>query len=144
MFRVIEIAKAVGGKLVYGPAELKISGVSIDSRKIKKGELFIAIIGRRFDGHNFIRQAVGKGASAVIAQSGKRQLSLGPKVACIMVADTTRALGDLARFHRQRFNIPVVAVTGSCGKTTAKEMIAQVLSSEAKVLKNQGTENNHI
>jgi len=144
VFRVIEIAKAVGGKLVYGPAELKISGVSIDSRKIKKGELFIAIIGRRFDGHNFIRQAVGKGASAVIAQSGKRQLSLGPKVACIMVADTTRALGDLARFHRQRFNIPVVAVTGSCGKTTAKEMIAQVLSSEAKVLKNQGTENNHI
>ncbi|MFC1592453.1 UDP-N-acetylmuramoyl-tripeptide--D-alanyl-D-alanine ligase [Candidatus Omnitrophota bacterium] len=144
MFKIAEIARAVSGKLSCGNPQLRISGVSIDSRTIKRGELFIAINGRNFNGHNFIQQAVKKGAAVVIMQPRGHRLKIRPKVACIEVPDTSRALGDLARFHRQRFEIPVVAVTGSCGKTTVKEMIAQVLSEGARVLKNPGTQNNNI
>jgi UDP-N-acetylmuramoyl-tripeptide--D-alanyl-D-alanine ligase len=144
MFRLKEITKAVGGQLLSGDPQLGINGVSIDSRTIKGGELFISIKGSRFDGHNFIQEAIRKGAKAIIAQ-GKRQKAKGKrKVAYIKVADTRRALADLARFHRQRFDIPIIAVTGSNGKTTLKDMIAWILSSRMKVLKNPGTQNNEI
>ncbi len=144
MFRLAEVVKAVGGKLFSGDTQLRISGVCIDSRTIKHGQLFVAIKGNRFDGHDFIREAVKKGAKAVIGSVHSPQSTVHRKIPYIRVSDTRRALGDLARFHRQRFNIPVIAITGSNGKTTTKDMVAWILSSRIKVLKNEGTQNNDI
>ncbi len=150
MFRLREIVKAVDGQLLSGDPRLIISGVSIDSRSIKKEELFITIKGDRFDGHDFIREAVKKGARAVIFSHKfplRDKKIIGGSinnVGFIAVRDTRKALGKLAYFHRQRFNIPVIAITGSNGKTTTKDMLVGVLSSRAKVLKNPGTQNNDI
>lgn len=115
--------------------------ISIDSRTIKKGELFIAIKGKNFDGHDFIEDAVKKGASGVVSN---RSLPRVKKVPVIVTKDTVTALGDMAADHRRKFNIPVVGITGSNGKTTAKEIIASLLGAKFNVLKNKGTENNFI
>jgi UDP-N-acetylmuramoyl-tripeptide--D-alanyl-D-alanine ligase len=144
MFRLKEIVEAVDGRVLSGDPQLRIEGVSIDSRTIKHGQLFVAIKGSRFDGHDFIREAVKKGAKAIIGSVHSSQLAVDRKIPYIRVSDTRRALGDLARFHRQRFNIPVIAITGSNGKTTTKDMVAWILSSRIKVLKNEGTQNNDI
>jgi UDP-N-acetylmuramyl pentapeptide synthase len=162
MFRLKEIVEAVDGRVLSGDPQLRIEGVSIDSRTIKHGQLFVAIKGSRFDGHDFIREAVKKGAKAIIGSVHSSQLTppflqegggirkeraglaVDRKIPYIRVSDTRRALGDLARFHRQRFNIPVIAITGSNGKTTTKDMVAWILSSRIKVLKNEGTQNNDI
>ena len=144
MFRLAEVVKAVGGKLFSGDTQLRISGVCIDSRTIKHGQLFVAIKGNRFDGHDFIREAAKKGAKAVIGSAHSSQFTAHRNIPYVRVSDTRRALGDLARFHRQRFNIPVIAITGSNGKTTTKDMVAWILSSRIKVLKNEGTQNNDI
>ena len=146
MFKISELIKVTSGRLVHRLRTKSVRGVSIDSRSIKKGELFIAIKGNNFDGHDFIAQAIKKGASCIIYQSGLRTKDLRPskKVTYIKVSDTVKALGDIAKFHRRKFNIPVIAITGSNGKTTAKEMLAWVLAKKFKVLKNEGTQNNHI
>lgn len=118
--------------------------ISIDSRTIKPGEAFVAVKGQNFDGHDFIAEAVKKGAAAVIVREpgvGSRE---SWKVPVIPVKDTIKALGDLARAKRNKFDIPLIAVTGSNGKTTVKDMIAWVLSGKFNVLKNEGTQNNHI
>jgi len=142
MFTIAEIIEAAKGSLVQGPAGGQVRGVCIDSRIVKKGELFIAVKGEIFDGHDFIDAVLSKGIRVlVVHQSIKVKNS---KISVIRVQDTTRALGDIARFHRQRFKIPVIALTGSAGKTTTKEMITAVLSRKYKVLKNEGTQNNHI
>jgi UDP-N-acetylmuramoyl-tripeptide--D-alanyl-D-alanine ligase len=145
MFSISELLQATKGRLISGRIDLKAAGISIDSRAIKASEAFIAIKGENFDGHDFISQAIAKGAKAVIVQRRVSAISRREKkVAFIQVEDTVKALGEIANFHRHRFNLPVIAVTGSAGKTTAKEMIAQVLSCRFKVLKNEGTKNNHI
>jgi len=141
MFKVTELLKASSGKLSSGSKDAVARGISIDSRTLKKGEAFLALKGDNFDGHDFIPQAIRNGAGCVISQKEGRHKG----VTFIKVQDTTYALGELARFNRQRFkDVPVIAVTGSNGKTTAKEMIAQVLARKFKVLKNEGTKNNHI
>jgi UDP-N-acetylmuramoyl-tripeptide--D-alanyl-D-alanine ligase len=148
--KVEEIVKAVDGRLCPGNPQSIIRGVSIDSRTIKGGELFIAIRGNRFDGHNFIPEAIRKGAKAIIASRRSRippkagSGGIDKRISLIKVTDTRKALGKLARFHRQRFNIPVIAVTGSNGKTTTKDMLVWILSSRKKVLSNPGTQNNYI
>ena len=123
MFKVQELLKATRGKLIRGKLDSSVRGVSTDTRILKHGEVFIAIKGRNFDGHSFIEQAIRKGSPAVIFQKPFSRISPKGKAAFIEVKDTVVALGDLARFHRQRFDTPVIAVTGSCGKTTTKEMI---------------------
>jgi len=143
MFKIHELLVATGGRLTSGRKDAVVQGISIDSRTIKRGEAFIAIRGNNFDGNNFIDKAINKGASCVICAL-PTACRLRPKVAVIEVGDAVKALGDIARFHRDRFNIPVIAVTGSNGKTTTKDMIAWFLSTEFKVLKNEGTKNNHI
>lgn len=143
MFKVAELLKATNGKLVCRGENSLLKGISTDSRTIRAGEVFIPIKGNNFEGHNFIGQAVKKGASCVIAEKIKTHDS-ELKTNFIEVKDTTKALGDIARYYRQKFDIPVIAVTGSNGKTTAKEMIACVLSRKHKVLKNEGTKNNQI
>lgn len=114
--------------------------VTTDSRAARKGSLFIAIVGPRNDGHDYIGQAIEQGASAVLVSQAVKITSAAVWV--IQVKDTTQALGELAAYHRSRFDIPVVAVTGSAGKTTTKEMIAAVLGRRYNVLKNNKTENN--
>jgi len=143
MFEVNEILKATCGRLISGKKDAKVKGISIDSRTLRPKEVFIPIKGNNFDGHDFIDEAIKKGASCVIAEKFKTHSSQ-PKTVFIEVKNTTKALGDIARFQREKFDIPVIAVTGSNGKTTAKEMIAWVLSRKSKVLKNEGTKNNHI
>ncbi|MDP8265994.1 MAG: UDP-N-acetylmuramoyl-tripeptide--D-alanyl-D-alanine ligase [Candidatus Aceula meridiana] len=142
MLSIQDIQDATGGRVLQGDLGEKICSVAIDSRSIKKNELFVAIKGKNFDGHRFISQAILKGAKAAVVS---KKIKIRSKtVAVIRVANTTKALGDIARFHRSRFKIPVVAITASAGKTTTKEMIASVLSRKYKVLKNYSTENNEI
>lgn len=144
MFTADELIKAAKGRL-FGAGDKKITGgISIDSRAVRPGDIFIAIKGNNFDGHDFIAEALKQGASAVIVHSPESVVHSPKKKAFILVKDTTKALGDIARFQREKFDIPVIAVIGSNGKTTTKEMVAHLLSGRFKVLKNEGTENNHI
>ena len=139
--QINEVLKAAGGKLISGDPGKPISGISTDTRKIRRGDLFIALQGKNFNGHDFVKEALAKGAVGAI---------VGPKAGVqepgifIQVNDTLKAFGDIAHYHRMRFQIPVIGITGSSGKTTAKEMIYKVLSSKFNVLKNEGTENNLI
>ncbi len=115
--------------------------ISTDSRTIKKGEIFLAIKGRRFNGHDFLEKAFDKGAfSAVVSEGGES----APQGKIIKVKNTVKTLGDIARARRRKFNIPVVAVSGSTGKTTAKEMIAHVLSAKYNVLKSENSNNSFV
>lgn len=155
MFKVVELLKATGGRLVCGKAATVIRGISIDSRSIQKKEAFIAIKGDNFDGHAFIVEAIKKGAGCIIYSSSfarnnaflikEQKRYARSDTAFVEVKDTLRALGDIARFKREKFDhIPLIGITGSNGKTTAKEMTAWVLSAKFKVLKNEGTKNNQI
>lgn len=163
MFKISDLLTATKGKLVGGNRvislkgdnrgisfkgdnrEISFEGISIDSRTIRRGEVFIAVKGANFDGHDFINQALKKGAGCVIFELRRGyRLPKAPGRVFIGVNNTLKALGDIARFHRKRFDIPVIVVTGSNGKTTTKEMIWDVLSKGFKVLKNEGTKNNHI
>ena len=142
-FSVEEIARAVKGRLICGPAH-KIKGVVIDSRKVTRGCLFVAIIGERFDGHDYVRTALNNGAAAALISNPFLALSEAKRT-LILVDNTVRALQDLAAYHRSRFkNLVVAGVTGSNGKTTVKNMIADVFSAKYKTLKTDGNLNNHI
>ncbi len=146
MFTVRDILTAVKGKLLSGNMEEILTGVSTDTRKIKKGELFLAIKGDKFDGHSFILDAVSKGAGGVLVQEGgitNVNFKL-PDISFILVNDSVKALGNIGNFHRSRFTIPIIGITGSNGKTTTKEMTAAILSKKFNALKNFGTENNNI
>lgn len=145
MWSIREILQATAGQLAAGNPDEDIAGVSIDSRTIKEGDIFICIRGERFDGHDFIPQAIKNGAAAICFCRDKAVV-LGSKIrcSCIAVGNTLTALSSLAYYHRKRFSIPVIGITGSNGKTTAKEMLASLLSSRYKVLKNEGTQNNII
>ncbi len=147
--RLNELIQVVGGEIYpgrYATGQL-VKGVSIDSRNIRKGNLFVAIPGERFDGHQFLKEAAEKGAdAAVIAKDKKHTVDQGAlkKIAVILVEDTGRALRDMASWYRQNFDIRTIAVTGTNGKTTTKDMIAEVLSSRFKVLKSPKSYNNLI
>jgi UDP-N-acetylmuramoyl-tripeptide--D-alanyl-D-alanine ligase len=119
------------------------AGVSSDSRKIGEGELFFALRGDAFDGHEFLAQAFAKGARcAVVDRRGLGRIPGGQPL--FVVEDTTKALGALGRIHRRKFAIPVIAVAGSNGKTTTKEMMSRVLGTTYEVLCTEGNLNNHI
>lgn len=143
IFSVCGLLEATGGELVKGNPEGRFSGVSIDSRSVKDNDIFIAIKGERFDGHNFVAEAIEKGACCVIVAKDKA-VALGNRVPCslISVKDTTESLINLAYYHRKRFDIPVVCISGSNGKTTTKEILTELLSTKYNVLKNEGNQNN--
>lgn len=143
MFTLKEIIKATGGLLIQGSQPDKQINISTDSRGIKPQEAFLALRGDNYDGHNFISAALKSGAVCVIVEeiSG---LKIPKAIAVVQVKNTSLALGGLARFKRESFNKPVIAVTGSNGKTTVKDMIAWVLSASGRVLKNEGTKNNQV
>ena len=131
---------ATGGALVSGDLGLPVTGVSIDSRTLEVGEAFFAIRGHWHDGHDNVSGAAARGASCVVVHT----LPDDPptSVPLVLVDDTTEALGRLAARHRARFSIPLVAVTGSNGKTTTKELIAAVLATRFAVLKSEASFNN--
>jgi UDP-N-acetylmuramoyl-tripeptide--D-alanyl-D-alanine ligase len=136
-----ELAELCGGELT-GPARARVSGISTDTRALAPGELFAALRGENFDGHAFAAAAVAAGAAALLVS--EKPVS-DPGVPVIRVADTVRALGDLARGHRARFAGPVVAITGSNGKTTTKELCAAILEAAGqRVRRTPGNLNNHI
>jgi len=143
VFKVNEIIKATRGKLIQGNLQDRLRGISTDSRRLKSQEAFLALRGENFDGHNFIPTALKSGAACVIAKK-TAALKIPKGIALVQVKDTTLALGDIARFKRKEFKKPVIAVSGSNGKTTVKDMIAWVLSKDAQVLKNEGTKNNQV
>ena len=121
-----------------------LQAVATDSRSIDEGALFVALRGEHFDGHDFVEDAFARGACAALVERcwlGLDRAASGPLLA---VDSTLQALGDMARAYRRRWEIPVVAVVGSAGKTTTKEMIAAVLGQRYRVLKTIGSENNEI
>lgn len=136
-FTLSQAAAWTGGTCTADPV---ITSVVHDARAAQPGSLFVAIQGDRFDGHDFIEQAVERSAAAVLTHRQQEQYS----IPALYVEDTRQALLDLAGGYRQQFDCPVVAVTGSVGKTTTKEMIAAVLSQRYQTLKTQGNRNNTI
>lgn len=131
------LAHRFGGTLWAPDAEF--TAVGTDSRHLQAGELFVALRGDRFDGHRFLADVAGRACGAVV-DTPDRTLSLPQWV----VADTVVALGQIARCNRERFRRPVIAITGSSGKTTVKEMLASILSRRGRVLATHGNLNNHI
>ncbi len=157
MMHISQAARALGANL-RGP-DGAFSGVSTDSRSIQRGDLFVALRGERYDGHRFIAQAAAAGAAAALVEDaglGIEDRGAAAQIPLLIVDSTLRALGNLAAYWRSRFEIPLVAVTGSNGKTTVKEMLAAILREACKatqsaivdpqssVLATRGNLNNHI
>ncbi|HJV66550.1 MAG TPA: UDP-N-acetylmuramoyl-tripeptide--D-alanyl-D-alanine ligase [Geomonas sp.] len=143
-FTLKEIAEATGGTLL-GDAGAVAHGVSTDSRQVAAGQLFVALRGDRFDGHEFVAAAAEKGVAIFLVDDSWAALhELPAGCSAVVVPDTLRGLGDLAAWHRRRFKIKVVAVTGSNGKTTTKEMLAGILTPTGPGIKTEGNLNNLI
>ena len=121
-----------------------VTAVTIDSRNVSSNSLFVAIKGERFDGHDFVKEAVKKGASCVMVEEKKYQNFADVKVAVVTVNDTTIALGDIAKCWRNKLNAKVIGITGSAGKTSTKEIMASLLGERFKVNKTKANNNNNI
>ena len=150
-----EIVAATGGVLLAGSRKDRVGRVCTDSRVARKGDLFIALQGGNYDGHQFVEEALSLGVKGVLIEKsmGRKSLSIvrklhpsrikaGPLV--VGVDDTTKAFQEIAAYHRRRFQIPVVAITGSNGKTTTKEMVFSTLRERWNVLKTEGNFNNRL
>lgn len=137
--KIADVVNAVSGEMLSGDVETKISGVSTDTRTLKKGDLFFALTGESSDGHKFLADALSKGASGVVVSR-----KVETRATVIRVEDTLIALGELSAIYRSKFNPLLIGVTGSVGKTTTKEMIAAVCAASGPVLKNEGNFNNEI
>ena len=141
------LAEAVGGRIRTGDPQLEVRTVAIDTRTLQPGDFFVALRGPRFDAHEFVGEAFSKGAIGAIVGRGfedpGRERPSGDR-ALVDVDDTTRALQDLGHAVRVASGARVVAITGSAGKTTTKEAIAEFLSGRFRVVKNRGNLNNHI
>ena len=138
-FTLSQVVEATAGTSTH-TENIKFLDVSTDTRTIESGFLFVALKGDTFDGHDFINTAIEKGATGAIVEKGRAVEG----IVCIEVENTLVAYQNLARYHRRRFDIPVVAITGSSGKTTTKEMVAAVLGTEFNVLKTEKNFNNEI
>ncbi|RMF95057.1 MAG: UDP-N-acetylmuramoyl-tripeptide--D-alanyl-D-alanine ligase [Candidatus Schekmanbacteria bacterium] len=142
-----EILKATGAKMIIGGETKKFSRISIDSRDCRGGEIFFAIKGEKFDGNDFVLKALENGAlGAVVSETNKivRDLPLEGSVTILETRDTLTALQDLAAFYREKVNPKVIAITGSNGKTTTKEILHSILSKKASAIKTIGNFNNLI
>lgn len=126
-------------KLLPPQDDVSVQGISTDTRSLQPGNLFIALIGDNFNGHDFVADAEAAGASAIVASQ-----PIETSLPTLYVADTLHALGTLAQWWRQQFAIPVIGITGSCGKTTTKTMLASILNECGQTLASQGTFNNMI
>jgi UDP-N-acetylmuramoyl-tripeptide--D-alanyl-D-alanine ligase len=140
MITLKEVLSATGGILKKSNYR-SFSGISTDSRQIKKGSLYIPIIGAKHDGHKFIGSAIKNGASAIM--TSKKVLPKG-NVTVVLVKDTLKAFHQVARDCKERYSIPFIGITGSSGKTTTKDMLASILSLAGKTLKTEENFNNEI
>jgi UDP-N-acetylmuramoyl-tripeptide--D-alanyl-D-alanine ligase len=134
----LEAAVIMNGQVNEMPYNLVFTGVSTDTRTISDGNIFFAIKGENFDGADYVMGALEKGAACAVTE---RKIN-DPRV--IVVKDTVKALGELAKHHREKYNIPVIAITGSVGKTTVKNMLISVLLGKFNVHSTEGNMNNHI
>lgn len=141
---IAEAAEAMGARLEQGDASRDASSVSIDTRTLERGQMFFAIKGDRLDGHAFVSDAVAAGAVAVVISDPGSCPPVSPEVCVLVVPDTTKALQDLARHVRRASGSMVVAITGSAGKTTTKELAADFLGLRFSTIRTQGNLNNHI
>lgn len=141
-YSVMDICLAVKGALLQGDADMMVSAVTTDSRKIEEGALFIPLVGERFDGHDYIEMALRSGAAGCFTT--KLPFDTVEGKFYILVEDTLLALKALASWYRGEFELPVVQITGSAGKTTTKEMVASVLSQKFSTLKTEANFNNAI
>ena len=139
-----DVAAAAGGEVLRGDVLAGIGRIVIDSRAIAAGDTFVAIRGERFDGHQFVESAVQAGAATVLVDQARVASEVPAGVIVIRVPDTTRALQDIARHVRRMSGSRVVAITGSAGKTTTKEICAELLAARYRVFRNKGNLNNHI
>ena len=144
-----QVLTATGGSRMSGPADTAFAGIGIDSRTIGPDDLFVAIAGESHDGHRFVTDVLDRGVNGVVAADDQvanlpmaRMAAAG--IVCIVVADTTRALGAMARFNRNRGHLKVVAITGSNGKTSTRILMDQVISRTFSTLSTSGNLNNHI
>ena len=140
MFDLERIARITDGNFSGKKVNCQLSGISTDSRNLTPGSLFVPLRGERFDGHDYLSQAVKNGAAACLSE----EVISGLSVPVVRVANTLRALGDIAAAYRLQLNGPLVAITGSAGKTTTKEMLASILEQVAPGLKTAGNFNNLI
>ena len=136
---VLDILQATKGTLLKGNPNRVLTDISTDSRAKQQGALFVAIVGERFDGNDYVEDAALNGASCCVVS--KR---IDASCDLILVDDTTKALGDIALYYRNKFDIPFVGITGSVGKTTTKDMISCALEEKYRVLKTIGNFNNNI
>ncbi|MGE5592509.1 MAG: UDP-N-acetylmuramoyl-tripeptide--D-alanyl-D-alanine ligase [Betaproteobacteria bacterium] len=155
-FSLDEIIAATGGRCERAPVGLQagetcgptgmpvFSGVCTDSRNVTGGEIFFALVGPKFDGHDFAADAVAKGAKGIVASSLGKVASLAASVPIVVVDDTLKALQRLARYHRCRLGIPVVAVTGSTGKTTTKDMAHSIFMERMRSARTEENFNNEV
>jgi len=134
------IAAVTGGQIIHNGADVTVQGFSTDSRTLQAGDLFIPLRGERFDGHDYLAQAVRHGAAACLSE----EVVVGLNIPVVQVRDTLQALGDLAAAVRQRFSAPVIGITGTSGKTTSKEMLAAILTHTGPGLKSAGNFNNLV
>ncbi|NQT33363.1 MAG: UDP-N-acetylmuramoyl-tripeptide--D-alanyl-D-alanine ligase [Candidatus Omnitrophica bacterium] len=163
-----DVSKVIDGGIISDDPGAQVSGFSVDTRTLVPGEFFIAIKGKNFDGHDFIEEAVNKGASGIIAEKPRykskisngarpvtnfREIYNGPRAAeyakgraphTLLVEDTSLAMGKIAGEIRRRVNLPVICITGTNGKTTVKRILSRILSSKFKVLESRRSYNNII
>lgn len=145
MLKVKEIISSTGGGLVKGNEKDFCKGVSIDSRTINQGEVFVAIEGENFNGHDFIPEALEKKAKGVIFSDYLNfDLKKFDSKFFVKVKNTVNSLGELAGYYREKYSPKVIGITGSVGKTTTKDFIYEILSSQYEVCKSIGTQNNQI
>lgn len=140
-FDCVQLVEAVKGQLLWGKPDQLFVGVTTDSRKVDKDNLFIPLVGEKFDGHDYIEQCFKAGAAVCLTEKPIPQVG---NAAAVLVKDTAKALRDLAAWHRNKYDIPVVGITGSVGKTSTKDIISCVIARQYEVLKTQGNFNNEI
>ena len=145
--KVKDIIRVTNGKLLCGDEETICNNFSKDTRTIQKGDIYIGLKGEKFDGSKFWKQALENGAEGVIIQGqeiSKEEMEKYSNKIIIEVENTLEALYEIARYKRSLYDIPVIAITGSVGKTSTKDIIASVVSTQYKTLKTEGNNNNNI
>lgn len=138
------VKEVTGGELVRGAEQMAITGIATDSRQVGSGEIFFALAGDKFDGHDYVEQTFAQGAAAAVVSRLDRNKMYGDQEGLILVTDTIQALQDLAGAWRKKFDLPLIAITGSVGKTTTRDILSAILSTRWPTLTTQANYNNEI
>lgn len=141
-----ELIEATKGEFILGSPHTVVTNISTDSRTARKGDFFFAIVGKNFDGHDYLKEVIKKQAAGLVVS--KKDLDLGQDLggfpSVVIVEDTTKALGDLAGYYRRKFNLKVIGITGSNGKTTTKQILSSILNQVAPCLSSEKNFNNQL